>query len=256
MNLYGNPQLREMEPRRQYRPKRGWETVRRWHGPIEAVNAFIPTLLTDPNLELDIEPDSEGITATITVRVPDAQDGSAPEDQASVEWELDGNDRDISIYKRMEQRGVPAHLSSYIEAISNDTAAKVNTYDEGVAFVRAEAGVSPTYDADLAEDWFKLVREGVTTHPEPGAYVLRKVTTAPNAYVSGASLNVGKLYTTAQLLVEQDTIPTGIQADLPSDGYWLKATPKRRTLPKGQIQITQEWLHGYTASSLQYDLVT
>jgi hypothetical protein len=258
MRLLGNNQLREMEPRRQYRPKHGWETQRRWSGTLEAINAYIPTLLADPNLEIDIDPDADGLTGVLTARIPDAQDGSDAADQTSVDFELDGNDRDISIYKRMEERGVPAHLASYIESWDNDMRSdKTLLLADAIAAVRGEAsGVSPTYDEDDAEAWFTLVRSGVTTHPLPGAYVLRKTLTAPNAYVSGASLHVGELYTTAQLLAEQTTIPSGIQADMPSGGYWLKATPKRRTLPKGQIQITQEWLHGNEATALQYDLVT
>lgn len=255
MNLFGNPQLREMEPRRQYRPKRGWETQRRFHGAIEAINGFLPTLLADPNLEIDIEPDSDGVTGTLTVRVPDAQDGSDAADQVTVDFELDGNDRDISIYKRMTQRGMSAALSAFIESEVEGVRVEKYDYATAVAAIRTFA-TADGFDADTAEDWFNLVSEGITTHPEPGAYVLRKTTTAPNAYVAGASLHIGELYTTTQLLAEQTTIPSGIQSDMPSDGYWLKATPKRRTLPKGQIQITQEWLHGYEASPLQYDLVT
>ena len=196
----------------------------------------------------------------LRISADNAMDGSSAAGDAGiqVDWELDGSDYEISIFKRMVQRGVPNHLVSYIEAIIGEVRANDTTHAEAVAQVRGEATVAPTYDEDDAEAWFELVMAGVESH-RVSNFVVRKTLTAANAYVSGATLNVGELYTRAQLLAEHTgvhAVPTGISAEMPSGGYYLKGTPRRRTMGNGKIQIQQDWQHSDTFSALQYDLVT
>ena len=190
------------------------------------------------------------------------QSGSLPEygDGAAVqiEWALEGNDYSISIYKAMVLRAVPLHVVNKIEVLFNRLRSdKDYTLDLGVAVVRAEAtDIEPFYDADMAEGWLRLVVSGVETH-DVSNFLLRKTTTAPSGWVASASPNVGKLYTTTQLMTEQgSTIPTGISVEFPNGGYWKKNTPRRSTTGNGKIQIQQDWQHATTFSALQYDLVT
>ena len=200
----------------------------------------------------------------LRVSAANAMDGTSPTADAAVQvdWELDGSDYEISIYKRMVQRSVPEHLATFIERVAARLKAASDTSFPlalAVAEVRAEAtDVSPTFDADYAEGWLLLVVAGVESH-RVSNFVVRKTLVAPNAWVSGATLNVGLLYTWAQLIAEHagfGPVPSGISAEMPAGGYYLKGTPRRRTQGNGKIQITQDWQHSDTFSTLQYDVVT
>lgn len=176
----------------------------------------------------------------------------------SVDWELDGSDYEISIYKQMILRGVPDVLVNYIEAtISSLKSSSAPDWAGAVTEVRSVAGAN-SYDADKAEGWLKLVNSGVESH-RVSNFVLRKTIAAPNAWTNSATANIGKLYTKAQIQSENTgvyAIPSGVAVDMPSTGYWLKGTPRRRTMGNGKIQWAQEWQHADTFSTLQYDLVT
>lgn len=187
-------------------------------------------------------------------------DGSSTTSDAalSVDWELDGSDYEISIYKQMILRGVPDVLVNYIEATINSLkSSSAPDWSGAVTEVRAVA-VANSYSADNAEGWLKLVNSGVESH-RISNFVLRKTIAAPNAWVNSATPNIGKLYTSAQIQSENTgvfAIPSGVSADMPSSGYWLKGTPRRRTMGNGKIQWMQEWQHADTFSTLQYSLVT
>ena len=196
----------------------------------------------------------------LRVSAANAMDGTSTtaDSAVQVDWELDGSDYEISIYKRMVQRGMPVLLANYIEATVN--ALKGSNAPDYAAAVSEVRGVATgqSYAEDDAEGWLDLVTEGVESH-RVSNFVVRKTLTAPNAWVSGATLNVGLLYTRAQLIAEHagfGPVPTGISAEMPSGGYYLKGTPRRRTQGNGKIQITQDWQHSDTFSTLQYDLVT
>lgn len=190
-----------------------------------------------------------------------ALDGSSTTADAalSVDWELDGSDYEISIYKQMILRGVPDHLATEIESwVSVLKGGTGFSLADAIAGVRYEATISPTFDADTAEEWLKLVKSGVESH-RVSNFVLRKTIAAPNAWTNSATANIGKLYTKAQIQSENTgvfAIPSGVAVDMPSTGYWLKGTPRRRTMGNGKIQWSQEWQHADTFSTLQYDLVT
>lgn len=182
-------------------------------------------------------------------------DGSitVPESAIQIEWTLEGSDYEISIYKRMVQRLVPQKLVTYIESWVNDMRSdKTLLLADAVAAVQGEAaGVA--YDEAFAAEWFNLVLSGVESH-RVSNFVVRKTVTAPSEWLSVATPNVGKLYTYAQLAAEHP-IPTGIAQDMPTGGYYLKATPRRNTVGNGKVQIQLEWQHAESFSPRQYDLV-
>ena len=196
----------------------------------------------------------------LRVSADNAMDGSSTAGDAAiqVDWELDGSEFEIPIFDRMVQRAVPLLLVRFIEAqVKALRADEDKDFAVAVSDIRSVA-TGQGYDEDDAEDWFKLVMAGVESH-RVSNYVVRKTLTAANAYVSGATLNVGELYTRAQLLAEHTgvhAVPSGISAEMPAGGYYLKGTPRRRTQGNGKIQITQDWQHSDTFSALQYDLVT
>jgi len=189
-----------------------------------------------------------------------ALDGSSPAADAavSVEWELDAGGIEISIYKRMVQRGVSITLANIIEQQVQKLARdEANLYSDSVVAVTA-AATTDGFNSTTALEWMDLVLAGVTIHRISNA-VVRLTLSAPNAWVSSASVNVGSLYTRAELLAEYTGVyatPTGISADMPSTGYYLKEPVKRRTMGSGKIQLVYEWTHADSFSPLQYDLVT
>lgn len=248
----------QMDDELEWDERNGWRRVIVWHGTEVEIAGLIPTYAV-AGYQLSRRKAAAGLFQ-LRVSAANAMDGSPTTTDAAitVDWELDGSDFEISIYKRMVQRSVPVSLASYIQAKAEVAKASVDpVYSAEVGQVRAEATLQG-YDADDAEDWLDLVIAGVEAH-RVSNYVVRKTISAPNAWVAGATLNVGKLYTKTQLLAEHTgvhAVPNGISADMPSAGYYLKGTTRRRTMGNGKIQIVMEWQHGDAFSALQYDLVT
>ena len=252
----GNPGPFRIADEVEWDERNGTQTVLVFRGAKREIEGLVPTYMV-AGYRVKWRQESGDIWR-IEIRAAQALDGSDTTAEAAVQiqWDLDGNDYSISIYKQMVLRAVPQRLVTYIESWVNDLRTdKALLLDDAIAAVRAEA-VLVSYDEDNAEGWLELVMSGVETH-DVSNFLLRKTTTAPNSTVSGATLNVGKLYTTTQLMTEQgSSIPTGISVEFPNDGYWKKNTPRRSTTGNGKIQIQQDWQHTTSFSALQYDLVT
>jgi hypothetical protein len=255
----GNPGPFRIADEVEWDERNGTQTVLVYRGAKREIEGLVPTYMV-AGYRVKWRQESGDIWR-IEIRAAQALDGSDTTAEAAVQiqWDLDGNDYSISIYKQMVLRAVPQNLVSVIEASVNQL--RAGTFTRDVLINAAPSGIIATattegYDTTNAVGWFDLVLSGVETH-DVSNFVLRKTTTAPNSTVSGATLNVGKLYTTTQLMTEQgSTIPTGISAEFPAGGYWKKNTPRRSTQGNGKIQIQQDWQHTTTFSALQYDLVT
>ena len=249
----GNPGPFRIADEVEWDERNGTQTVLVFRGARREIDGLVPTYQV-PGYRVTRRQEGGDIWR-MEVRAAQALDGSDQTGEAAVQvqWDLDGNDYSISIYKAMVLRAVPQRLVTYIESWIGDMRSdKSLLLADAIAAVRAEA-VVVSYDEDDAEGWLNLVLSGVETH-DVSNFLLRKTTTAPNAWVSTASPNVGKLYTPAQLLAEEPDIPTGITAELPSGGYWKKSTPRRSTTGNGKIQVQQDWQHADTFSPLQYSL--
>lgn len=254
----GNPGPFRMADEIEWDERNGTTTTMVFRGAKREIDGLVPTYQV-PGYRVTRRQEAGDIWRA-EVRASLALDGSDPAGEAAVQiqWDLDGNDYSISIYKAMVLRAVPQNLVSCIEASVNQL--RAGTFTREVLINATGVGIIDTataegYDTADAVAWFDIILGGVETH-DVSNFLLRKVTTAPNAWVSTASPNVGKLYTTAQLLAEEPDIPSGITAEFPSDGYWKKNTPRRSTTGIGKIQIQQDWQHATTFSALQYDLVT
>lgn len=255
MTQTGNPGPFRIADEVEWDERNGTQTVLVYRGARREIDGLVPTYQV-PGYRVTRRQE-QGDIWRMEVRAAQALDGSDTTGEAAVQvqWDLDGNDYSLSIYKAMVLRAVPQRLVTYIESWVNELRSdKSTTSADAIAAVRAE-GTLVGYSEDDAEGWLKLVVGGVETH-DVSNFLLRKVTTAPNAWVSVPSPNVGKIYTTAQMLAEEPGIPSGILAELPTDGYWKKNTPRRSTTGVGKIQIQQDWQHATTFSPLQYDLVT
>jgi len=252
----GNPGPFRIADEVEWDERNGTQTVLVYRGAKREIEGLVPTYMV-AGYRVKWRQESGDIWR-IEIRAAQALDGSDTTAEAAVQiqWDLDGNDYSISIYKQMVLRAVPQELVTYIEAVVNNLRTDKDwPLADAIEAVRYTA-VLVSYDEDNAEGWLELVMSGVETH-DVSNFVLRKTTTAPNSTVSGATLNVGKLYTTTQLMTEQgSSIPTGISVEFPNGGYWKKNTPRRSTQGNGKIQIQQDWQHTTTFSALQYDLVT
>lgn len=251
----GNPGPFRIADEVEWDERNGTQTVIVYRGARREIEGLVPTYQV-PGYRVTRRQE-QGDIWRMEVRAAQALDGSDQTSEAAIQvtWELDGNDYSVSTSKAMLLRGMPDALASYIHTRFNTLESDPSlTYELAVIQVRNVATAN-SYDPDAAEQWLRLVRGGVEAY-DVSNFLLRKVTTAPNAWVSTASPNVGKLYTTAQMLAEEPDIPSGITAELPSDGYWKKNTPRRSTTGNGKIQIQQDWQHTTTYSPLLYDLVT
>ena len=254
----GNPGPFRMADEIEWDERNGTTTTMVFRGARREIDGLVPTYQV-PGYRVTRRQEAGDIWR-LEVRASMALDGSdnTSDDLLSVEWSTPGSTEVVSIYKGMALRGVPDHLITYIESWVNDMKANKDLLlADAVAGVRGQAaGVSPTYDEDDAEGWFLLVLGGVENH-RISNFTVRKVLTAPNEWVAGATLNVGKLYTRAQLLAEHTGVhacPVGIYTDLPTTGYYYKETPQRSTTGNGKIQVQQDWQHADFFSPLQYDL--
>lgn len=251
----------QMDDELEWDERNGWRRVIVWHGTEVEIAGLIPTYAV-AGYQLSRRKAPGGLFQ-LRVSANNAMDGSPTTTDAAitVDWELDGSDFEISIYKRMAQRSVPTALVNAIEAGVNQV--RDGTFTRDIILNASVTGIlavatAEGFNTTTATEWFDLVLEGVEAH-RVSNYVVRKTIAAPNAWVAGATLNVGKLYTKTQLLAEHTgvhAVPNGISADMPSTGYYLKGTTRRRTMGNGKIQIVMEWQHGDAFSALQYDLVT
>lgn len=254
----GNPGPFRMADEVEWDERNGTTTTMVFRGAKREIEGLVPTYQV-PGYRVTRRQES-GDMWRMEVRAAMALDGSdnTSEDLLSVEWSTPGTSVTVSIYKGMALRGVPDKVLTFIEATVNAFKSdSTKNFAVAVSDIRAIA-TNNSYSPDNAEAWFKLVLGGVENHYTSN-FTVRKVTTAPNAWVAGATLNIWKLYTKAQLLAEHTAVhamPAGVAADLPSTGYYYKETPQRSTTGKGKIQIVQEWQHADTFSPLQYDLVT
>lgn len=252
----GNPGPFRIADEVEWDERNGTQTVLVFRGAKREIEGLVPTYQV-PGYRVTRRQEGGDIWR-MEIRAAQALDGSDQTAEAAiqVQWDLDGNDYSISIYKAMVLRAVPQNLVSCIEASVSQL--RAGTFTRDVLINASPSGIiavatAEGYDTTDAVAWFDLVLGGVETH-DVSNFLLRKVTTAPNAWVSSASPNVGKLYTTAQMQAEEPDIPSGITAELPSGGYWKKNTPRRSTTGSGKIQIQQDWQHATTFSALQYDL--
>lgn len=239
MNLHGNPQIREMTPRRKFRPGRGWSTVRVYDGTEDAINAFLPTVLSENGgfVEVDIDQGDSLLERRLSVTIPDAQDGSAPDDDANtiISWAMP---------TAVEQRDLFDHPRfAALDAADQDALVEYrkDTSD----------GNYPALTGD-GEEFADAVKAKQEDYIFP-IIVLRRTVTLPRGGTVGNLVQyVAKVFTRAQVISIFDP-PANYVAQMPSGGgagEWLCTVSELNDASDGRAQIVQEFTHGLDISFL------
>lgn len=239
MNIHGNPQIREMTPRRRFTPGKGWSTVRVYEGTEEAINAFLPTVLSENGgfVDVDISEGESLLERRMAVTIPDAQDGSDVDDEANaiISWAMP---------TAVEQRDLFDHPRfAALDAADQDALVEYrkDTSDGNYPAL--------TGDGQLFADAVKAKQEDYIFP----VTVLRRTVTLPRGGTVGDLVQyVGKVFTRAQI-ISIFAPPANYEAQMPTgadEGEWLCTVSELNDASDGRAQIVQEFTHGLDISFL------
>jgi hypothetical protein len=176
-------------------------------------------------------------------------------------WELDGNDLekdywsapavnawlgDLNLTQRANVRAI---VERYVREGGKET-----EFRDDVSIALGGDGlpiVSPASDAILDLIVSDLVAG--TQSFAVSAYVLRRSITVPAGTNIGPSFsNANRIFTSAQLVSVEPTIPLNLRATLP-DGYWQKKTPSASQQPDGRWVYRVEYWWAEEYSTMLYE---
>ena len=235
-------------------PKNGPRAVQRYRGTRREIFGFLPTVQQGGN-QIRVTQEGESAMFILELRASEALDGSDPstEVQTQTLWTLSGNDREVSVLIRGQEKGLKqATIGAVRRAVQDVQTGASADADASESYVRSVAQAQGDNEDDAAT-LFRLVLEGTDSYGI-SQYVLRRQKTVPEGYVFLKSPYCGKIYTTAQILAEDNTIPQGIQNQMPSQ-FWLKRTPTIEQQSNFKLTLTDEWWHSYSYSTFIYDAV-
>lgn len=256
-NIFINSSALEEQPiERGWNKKRGYYTIRRWRGQQSDAEAQRASLIatgfyTDVRLK-------EGPVWEVEAQADSDIEDETPltEDSAVDTWELAANrvEKDLLVSDIASVNDLDDVDAQVLRAfINGDT---TYAYDEFAWINNGSSNPSGLY---------KLIKAGVKSSQvfQP---ILRRTTTASDSYIVSASLtNVGLIYSTAQILAEND-VPASIANNMPTTGPsgsatrtldgitytygWMKGYPIITDTIDGKVQIQQEWEFGLWTSIL------
>jgi hypothetical protein len=212
-------------------------------------------------------PDESGYQ-TITIEA--GVDGA--ETDASL-WELDGNDLEKTLWshpkviteldkvawgtdpttKVLKMANLRNAIESLVRGETNYTdssgAVVVITMDAIHAILTA---LSASITQSVFDDMIISMCRGAEVWPI-GQYVLRHtLIIARSSATTIAYTDVGKMFSSANLVLWETDIPTSILASIPA-GYWLKRTPTLKQINSLKLSLVQEWWHSDDYDSFLYE---
>jgi hypothetical protein len=247
-----------LQPAQRWTPRGGFVTNPRTKLLNASVASFTASLRAN-GYAYEVEPLGESpysIVTTLAVE-PDATADTILNDL----WELDGNDLekdywsapavnawlgDLNLTQRANVRAI---VERYVREGGKET-----EFRDDVSIALGGDGlpiVSPASDAILDLIVSDLVAG--TQSFAVSAYVLRRSITVPAGTNIGPSFsNANKIFTSAQLVSVEPTIPLNLRATLP-DGYWQKKTPSASQQPDGRWVYRVEYWWAEEYSTMLYE---
>lgn len=188
----------------------------------------------------EVDPIGESPHSIVTTLNVD--EGSGPETILNDLWELDGNDMEKSIWELpkvrrelektldvWERAQVRANIEALVRGDSEDGATTPSNFDPAVYTGLISSLIS-----------------GVEAFPI-STYVLRRTLTLPAlTTLAPGFANSNRIYTTAQLLAFETSIPANLGNTLPA-GYWQKKTPTASQQSDGRwvYRVEYWWAEEY-----------
>lgn len=224
---FGDPSVQLIERRRGYSSSGGWKTISTYRGPKANVQDLVPSALIDGSSIEFIE--EQGAWGTLQIITPDyVESPESTEEPISIDFGLDSEFLEKSLYDYPgldEEEGVA--IRNAIKAV----------FEEGVAV----AGyLATSFGTDLGDRIFRLLLKGVDTWRTTTYTLTRTVVLAPGYANKWPLVNVGKTYTTAELIAAEN-IPDDLVFNMPETGEWLKYSPDITTNRARKTQVINVW---------------
>ena len=247
-----------LQPAQRWTPRGGFITNPRTKLLNTSVASFTASLRAN-GYAYEVEPLGESpysIVTTLAVE-PDATSDTILNDL----WELDGNDLEKDYWSApaveawlaaldLTQR---ANVRSIVERYVREGGDQSDFENEvaGALAGGAGTGLNPSDKAIL--DLIVSDLAAGTQSYVIAAYVLRRSVTVPAGTTLAPSFgNANKIFTSAQLVATETTIPLNLRASLP-DGYWQKKTPTASQQPDGRWVYRVEYWWAEEYSTMLYE---
>ena len=235
----GNVSVIEQDPEIEWSSTNGFRSTRKFRGLKDDILGMVPSM-RQAGYSFRISPDEDGPMSECIMTAPDAQDGAdaGAETEITTIWTVAGNDIEKDIESHSDWIDLAETEREHLRDFKNGS--------------KKESEVATT-TADGAE--FKtLIKAGTTSYTISQIVVQRTMTVNPT-YSAGSDsmVNVNRIYSKAGLSTAE-SIPDTIFFSLLA-GQYLKRTPTITQQGNGRYQITNEWWHADTWSTLLYGTV-
>lgn len=247
-----------LQPAQRWTPRGGFITNPRTKLLNTSVASFTASLRAN-GYAYEVEPLGESpysIVTTLAVE-PDATADTILNDL----WELDGNDLEKDYWSApavdawfgemdlIQKAAVRALIERWVreggdpEDFRNEVAA---------AFAGGPSSGLSAQDEAILDLIVSDLAAGTQSYAI-AAYVLRRSVTVPAGTTLAPSFgNANKIFTSAQLVATETTIPLNLRASLP-DGYWQKKTPTASQQPDGRWVYRVEYWWAEEYSTMLYE---
>ena len=234
-NLFGNPSIQLVRTRREYAEQSGYSTVQVYRGIVADLEGQFGILEEIKGVRFSLTPEDRGPFGTLEVRLPDAADGGdkSKAEPMSVQWDLQSNTYEKSL---LEAPGMTEDLAAKVQAALN----RVQNQNVLPSAILAE-NTGTGLGSDVANTIFKLMCKRVVAFYTFAFVLVRNATLASGFAQKWPVSNVGKRYTTAQLIAAEN-VPNDLKFNLP-EGEWLKAAPTISNSSKGQTNVVNTWIY-------------
>lgn len=247
-----------LQPAQRWTPRGGFITNPRTKLLNTSVASFTASLRAN-GYAYEVEPLGESpysIVTTLAVE-PDATADTILNDL----WELDGNDLEkdywnapsvkefLSVGNSLQKADVKRIVETFVREggdVDDMTreVARALTVGARNTLTAEEDAILNLIVADLVAG---------TQSFAVATYVLRRTVTVPAGTTLAPSFgNANKIFTSAQLVATETTIPLNLRASLP-DGYWQKKTPTASQQPDGRWVYRVEYWWAEEYSTMLYE---
>lgn len=247
-----------LQPAQRWTPRGGFITNPRTKLLNTSVASFTASLRAN-GYAYEVEPLGESpysIVTTLAVE-PDATADTILNDL----WELDGNDLEKDYWSAPAVEGwlaaldltQRANVRAIVERYVREGGDQSDFENEvaGALAGGAGTGLNPSDKAIL--DLIVSDLAAGTQSYAIAAYVLRRSVTVPAGTTLAPSFgNANKIFTSAQLVATETTIPLNLRVALP-DGYWQKKTPTASQQPDGRWVYRVEYWWAEEYSTMLYE---
>ena len=247
-----------LQPAQRWTPRGGFITNPRTKLLNGSVASFTASLRAN-GYAYEVEPLGESpysIVTTIAVE-PDATADTILNDL----WELDGNDLEKDYWNAsavkeflsgatlLQRAIVRKTVEEYVREGGSESDLK---RDVAIALSFAQNTILLPAEEAILELIVKDLVSGIQSYAE-AAYVLRRTVTVPAGTTLAPSFgNANKIFTSAQLVATETTIPLNLRASLPG-GYWQKKTPTASQQPDGRWSYRVEYWWAEEYSTMLYE---